>query len=54
MKTIFQQTHNLEVIGSNPIWSTMKIKAFAVRIHDNAQETEILNNKGFPTLFYIK
>ena len=25
-KTSISQTHNLEVIGSSPIWSTLKIK----------------------------
>lgn len=30
-KTSISQTHNLEVLGSSPSWSTMKIKELQTR-----------------------
>ena len=30
---IFCQTHNLEVIGSSPIWSTLKIKQLSQKLN---------------------
>ena len=32
-KTSISQTHNLEVIGSSPIWSTLKIKQLSQKLN---------------------
>ena len=32
-KISFSQTHNLEVIGSSPIWPTLKIKQLSQKLN---------------------